>query len=77
MLTENCCTDCVSILCELKLEETLDKNFFLYFSNEAKIRHRSIVVKIIVIKTPLFDYWCDNSLFEALWEDARCKRRLE
>ena len=35
--------------------------FFQYFGNNAKIRYRPIVVQIIVIKTPLFDYGHDKS----------------
>ena len=29
-----------------------------------------------MIKTPLFENRCDKSRFEALWEDARCKKEL-
>ena len=47
--------------------------FFQYFSNKAWNRDRPIVAQIIEIKTLLFENRCDKSLFEALWEDARCK----
>ena len=50
--------------------------FFLYFSNKAWIRDRPIFVLIIVIKTPLFENRCDICRFEAMWEDARCKIKL-
>ena len=43
-----------------------------YITNEVMIRDMSIVVQIIVIMTPLLDNWCENSLFDVLWEDARC-----
>ena len=34
---------------------------FKYFRNKAQIRDRTIVVLIIVIKTPLFENMCDKS----------------
>ena len=34
---------------------------FQYFSNNAYIKDRQIVVQIIVIKTPIFENSCDKS----------------
>ena len=38
-----------------------EDKFFQYISNKALVRDRPIVVKIIVIKTLLFESRCDKS----------------
>ena len=57
MLTEKCFKDCV----KLHRKKLGIRQFFQYLSNDAKIRDRSIVVQIIVIKTHLVDHRCDKS----------------
>ena len=57
MLTEKC-KNCVS--CGRKKPWIV--KVFQYFNNKEKIRNRSIIVQVIVIRTPHFDYWCDNEL---------------
>ena len=46
--------------------------FFQYITDEAMIRDMSIVVLIIVKTTRHVGHWCENSLLDGLWEDARC-----
>ena len=54
--------------------------FFLYPRNEAKIKIKIKQCQVDCCSNhddqdATFYYWCNKSCFEALWEDAKCKRR--
>ena len=51
--------------------------FFQYLSNKAETKDRSMGVQFIVIKTLFFDCWCDKGELNVLWQDIRCRRKIE